>query len=78
MKQSFTLNQCVRLIFGETTPDEGFMLQEIISGNDRLKAEFDEMQQAYQALGTELLSPKAETTKAILKYSRDTALHLSC
>ena len=78
MKQSFTLNQCVRLIFGETTPDEGLMLQEIISGNDRLKAEFNDMQQAYQALNTELLSPKAETTKAILKYSRDTALHLSC
>lgn len=78
MKQSFTLHQCVRLIFGETTPDEGLMLQEIISGNDRLKAEFNDMQQAYQALSTELLSPKAETTKAILKYSRDTALHLSC
>ena len=78
MVQSFTLNQCVRLIYGETTLDESLMLEEIISGNDRLKAEFENMQNAYNALSMELLSPRTDTTKAILKYSRDTALHLSC
>jgi len=77
MKQSFTLNQCVRLIYGETTLDESLMLQEIILGNDRLRAEFEVMQKSYSALSTELLSPGTETTKKILKYSRDTALHLS-
>ena len=78
MKQSFTLNQCVRLIFGETTPDESMMLEEIISGNDRLRAEFEEMQSAFNALGKDLMSPRTDTMKSILKYSRDTALHLSC
>jgi len=78
MKQSFTLNQCVRLIYGETTPEESMMLEEIISGNERLRAEFEDMQKAFCALSTELLSPRTETTKYILKYSRDTALHLSC
>lgn len=78
MVESFTLNQCVRLMYGETTPEESNMLTEIISGNDRLRAEFEDMQKGFRALGTTLLSPKAEVTKAILKYSRDTALHLSC
>jgi hypothetical protein len=78
MKQSFTLNQCVRLIYGETTPDESTMLTEIISGNDHLKAEFEDMQKAYHTLNSGLLSPRMETTKMIRKYSRDTALHLSC
>jgi len=78
MKQSFTLNQCVRMIFGETTPEESMMLEEIIRGNARLKAEFENMQNALCSLGTELLSPRSETTQSILKYSRDTALHLSC
>jgi hypothetical protein len=54
------------------------MLEEIISGNDRLRAEFESMQEVYDALSTDLLSPRMESTKLILKYSRDTALHLSC
>jgi hypothetical protein len=78
MKQSFTLNQCVRLIYGETTPDESMMLKEIISGNDRLRAEYEDMQSAFNALGMDLMTPRTETMKAVLKYSRDTALHLSC
>ena len=77
MVQSFTLNQCVRLIYGETTPEESTMLQEIISGNERLKAEFENMQEGFRALDTVMLAPDADTMKSILKYSRDTALHLS-
>jgi len=78
MKQSFTLNQCVRLIYGETTPEEGMMLSEIISGNDSLRAEVENMQRAQGALASASLSPQADVVKSILKYSRDTALHLSC
>jgi len=78
MKQSFTLNQCVRLIYGETTPEESMMLEEIISGNARLRGEFEDMRKAYRALSTDLLTPQTQTMKSILKYSRDTALHLSC
>lgn len=78
MKQNFTLNQCVRLIYGETTPEESTMLREIISGNDALRAEFENMQKGFDALSMSLLSPRRQTTDAILKHSRDTALHLSC
>jgi hypothetical protein len=78
MKQSFTLNQCVRLIYGETTPEEQVMLREIISGNDRLRDEYENMQEVHRALGTDLLVPRVDATKAILKHSRDTALYLSC
>lgn len=78
MKQSFTLNQCVRLLYGETSLNEGQMLQEVISGNESLKAEFENMQKGYHALSMDLLSPRTETLKSILRQSRDTALHLSC
>ena len=78
MVQSFTLNQCVRLIYGETTPEESIMLEEIISGNERLKAEYESMKEGFHALDGALLSPGADTMKSILKHSRDTALHLSC
>ena len=78
MVQSFTLNQCVRLIYGETTPEESVMLAELISGNDHLRTEFENMQEGFETLGSALLSPKTDVTRAILKYSRDTALHLSC
>lgn len=78
MKQSFTLNQCVRLIYGETSPQESAMLMEIISGNEKLKAEFDDMQIVFSALESESRGPSTEVTQSILKYSRDNALHLSC
>ncbi len=78
MEQSFTLNQCVRLIYGETTPEESAMLEEIISGNDRVRAAYEDMQKGFHLLGNVFLSPKADVLKSILKHSRDTALHLSC
>lgn len=78
MKQSFTLNQCVRMLYGETTPEEQSMLEEIIAGNSCLRAEVESMKEMHQALSGNLLSPKAETSRAILQYSRNTALHLSC
>ena len=78
MKQSFTLNQCVRLLYGETTPEESSMLQEIIDGNAMLKAEFEGMRDAHRALSAEFLSPSQPSVSKILKHSRDTALHLSC
>lgn len=78
MKQSFTLNQCVRMLYGETSLNESQMLQEMISGNESLKAEFENMQKGHQALSMDLLSPRTETLKSILRQSRDTAFHLSC
>jgi anti-sigma factor RsiW len=78
MEQNFTLNQCVRLIYGETTPEESMMLSEIISGNDALKAEVAAMRKSYDVLSSLCLNPDADVVKSILKYSRDTALHLSC
>lgn len=78
MEQSFTLNQCVRLMYGETTPEESAMLSEIISGCDHLRAEFENMQKGFNAMSAVLLSPDKDVLNTILKYSRDSALHLSC
>jgi hypothetical protein len=78
MEQSFTLNQCVRLIYGETTPEESSMLLEVINGNARLKAEYENMQRGFKALGRSLLEPRRDVVGSILKYSRNTAIHLSC
>jgi hypothetical protein len=66
MEQNFTLNQCVRLIYGETTPEESMMLSEIISGNDTLRAEVDKMQKAHNVLSSLCLNPDADVVKSIL------------
>ena len=50
MKQTFTLNQCVRMLFGETTPEETFMLNEIIANNAILESQVSELRQGFEAL----------------------------
>jgi hypothetical protein len=73
MKQSFTLNQCLRLLYNETTPEESFMLMEIIEQNPRLKAEFERMQEAHRMLNESILSPSRRSVNIVRQYNRDSA-----
>lgn len=74
MKQSFTLNQCLRLLYKETSADESYMLNELIQQNSTLKKEFNRMQEAYQSLCEVVFSPKQETINAILQHNEDMEL----
>ena len=77
MKQTFTLNQCVRMLYGETTPEETFMLQEIIDSNENLGRQVREMRQGFEALSFDETSPKPSVVNSILRYSRNNALEFS-
>ena len=71
MKQSFTLNQCLRLLYKETTPEESAMLREIILHNSTLKQEFTKMRNAYRTLCSAVIAPANESVESILKYNQD-------
>lgn len=73
MKQSFTLNQCLRLLYNETTAEESFMLMEIIEQNAPLKAEFRKMQEAREILDNAILAPSHRTLSTVRQYNRDSA-----
>ncbi len=77
MKQTFTLNQCLRMLYGETTPEESFMLNEIIEHNVVLKEEVSQMRQTIQELNTPLSEPDATVVQNILRYNSDKALEFS-
>lgn len=77
MKQTFTLNQCLRMLYGETTPEESFMLNEIIEHNVILKEEVSIMRQTIRELNTPLSEPDATVVQNILRYNSDKALEFS-
>ena len=77
MEQSFTLNQCLRLVYNELTPAEGDMLREVIRYNERLGQEFDKIQNAHDLLGRRSVSPRTSSIETIKQYSRKRQLQLS-
>ena len=74
MKQSFTLNQCLRLLYQETSADESYMLKELIRQNSTLRKEFNRMQETCQSLCDIVFSPKKESVESILKHNQDMEL----
>ena len=77
MKQTFTLNQCLRMLYGETSPEESFMLNEIIDNNAKLNREVAQMRQTIRELNMSSLEPSAGAVDNILRISRDKALEFS-
>ncbi len=77
MKPSFTLNQCLRMLYGETSPEESYMLSEVIKNNDKLNADFTQMKKSLLSLRKTLGRPSQPVVDNILKYSRDNALEFS-
>ena len=77
MKQTFTLNQCLRMLYGETTPEESFMLNEIIEYNAPLREEVTRMRYTMQELNMQLSEPRADVVQNILSYNNDKALEFS-
>ncbi len=65
------------MLYGETTPEETFMLQEIIDSNEDLGHQVREMRQGFEALSFDETSPKPSVVNSILRYSRNNALEFS-
>ena len=65
------------MLYGETTPEESFMLNEIIEHNATLKEEVSQLRQNIQELNMPLSEPDASVVQNILRYNRDKALNVS-
>jgi hypothetical protein len=65
------------MLYGETTPEESFMLNEIIEHNVVLKNEVSQMRQTIQEFNTPLSEPDAAVVQNILRYNSDKALEFS-
>jgi hypothetical protein len=65
------------MLYGETTPEESYMLREVIETNDKLYGEFAQMKKTLLSLRKNNSRPSQPAVENILKYSRDNALKLS-
>ena len=65
------------MLYGETTPEESFMLNEIIEHNATLKEEVSQMRQTIRELNTPLSEPDSTVVQNILRYNSDKALEFS-
>lgn len=77
MDQKFTLNQCLRLLYGELIPDEAIMLKDLIHDVPELRAAYMDMYNAKKALDTNMVNPPASSVSKILDYSRSNSVQLS-
>ena len=65
------------MLYGETTPEESFMLNEIIEYNPPLREEVARMRHTMQELNMPASEPRADVVQNILSYSNDKALEFS-
>ena len=65
------------MLYGETSPEESFMLREVIENNDKLNGEYAEMKNSLLSLRKTAHHPSQPAMENILKYSRDNALKFS-
>jgi hypothetical protein len=65
------------MLYGETSPEESYMLRELIENNDTLNGEFAQMKESLLSLRKTVSHPSQPVVENILKYSRDNALEFS-
>lgn len=65
------------MLYGETTPEESFMLSEIIENNNQLKHEVRKMRDTMSSLDMPLFAPSEGVVENILSNSRGKALEFS-
>lgn len=65
------------MLYGETSPEESYMLRELIENNERLNGEYAQMKNSLLSLRKTQYRPSQPVVENILKYSRDNALKVS-
>ena len=65
------------MLYGETSPDESYMLREMIGNNQKLNGEYTQMKNSLLSLRKTTHRPSKPVMENILKYSRDNALKFS-
>ena len=69
MKQVFTQNDLIRLVYKETTTVEKAEIEKAISEDWMLKEAYDEIFEAYKSLPKATFSPSNSSISNILMYS---------
>ena len=65
------------MLYGETSPEESFMLREVIDHNEKLNGEYTQMKNSLLSLRKTIHRPSQASVDNILKYSKDNALKFS-
>jgi len=69
MKQTFTSNHLIRLLYNETSLAETIDIVGALEQDILLLEEYEELQEAMQELPNVLFSPSPKTVSQILEYS---------
>lgn len=74
MRQNFTPNHLLSLLYSETSATETLAIQEALQEDAAMSRDFQEMLQGYQQLPKVQFRPKTATIQRILRYSERTAV----
>jgi anti-sigma factor RsiW len=74
MKQNFTHQDLLKLLYNETTASETLAVNEGLHSDPALKREFQALVQARQQLPAVSFRPSRSTVRRILNYSRCAAV----
>ncbi len=73
MKMSYTENDLIRFIYGETSDAETKALQAELTANFELNESFQRLQKIHQLLDEGFKSPSQTSIDLIMEHSRNTA-----
>ena len=76
MTQNFTLNDLIRLVYKETSPEEEFVIREDITSDWQVREVYEELVCASEKLPKATFAPSHRCINNILHYSKLTALQV--
>lgn len=78
MRHTSTRNLLVKKVYGETSAWENEMLTESMTGNWKLKEDFEAIQEVVKKLNSETYSPSKTSIQIILEHSKKKAPVATC
>ncbi len=76
MTQNFTLNDLIRLVYKETSPEEEFAVRDEINSDWQIREAYEELNGAVKKLPKVTFAPSNKCINGILHYSKLTALQV--
>lgn len=69
----YTTEDLLLYIYGETSKEQGKLISEALKSDWNLREKYDVLKQSMDTLDKMVVSPRAESVAAILKYAATTA-----
>ncbi len=76
MTQNFTLNELVRLVYKEASPEEEFAIREDVDSDWQVREAYEEIKYAARKLPKATFAPSPKCINNILHYSKLTAMQV--